>query len=278
VAQDFSRGTGTGEEPGMARFFSFRPSFTLESRERYGFRGWAGKPTHPPLTDFPVSCFLLAAVFDVASLVAAGRGAGWAHDAFVAATWVQVAGLCTAVLAAVTGFLDRPAATPRTQARRTVNAHAAVMMTATVLALADLVLRVAGPASAGTPTYVAALGVVVAGLTACGAWIGGDLVFEHGFRVEPSRDTPAWNPSEVDILPGGQAIYPDRWRWPNRRGPATSNGFHPDGGMGAEAPAPGRRPADDALGRMWDLDELRHEGVISPEDFERKKLDLLSRI
>ena len=146
----------------MARFFSFRPSFTLESRERYGFRGWAGKPTHPPLTDFPVSCFLLAAVFDVASLVAAARGAGWSHDAFVAATWVQVAGLCTAVLAAVTGFLDRPAATPRTQARRTVNAHAAVMMTATVLALADLVLRVAGPASAGTPTYVAALGVVVA--------------------------------------------------------------------------------------------------------------------
>jgi uncharacterized membrane protein len=262
----------------MARFFSFRPSFTLEGRERYGVRGWAGKPTHPPLTDLPISCYVLAAAFDLASLLAAGLGKHWAHDAFVAATWVQVAGLGTAVLAAVTGFLDRPAATPRTQARRTVNAHAAVMITATVLALADLLLRLTGPASHGTPPQVAALGVVVAGLTACGAWLGGDLVFEHGFRVEPSRDTPAWNPSGVDILPGGQGLYPDRWRWSNRPRPATPNGLHPDNGVGAVAPAPSRRPADDALWRLWDLDELRHEGVISPEDFERKKLDLLSRI
>src|SRR3989442_5674 len=109
--------------PGMARFFSFRSSFTLKERERYGVRGWAGKPTHPPLTDFPISCYVLAAAFYVASLVASRRGLGWSGDALVAATWVQVAGLTTSVLAAVTGFLDRPAATPRTQVWRTANAH-----------------------------------------------------------------------------------------------------------------------------------------------------------
>ena len=111
----------------MARLFSFRSSFTLSEREGYGLRGWAGKPTHPPLSDVPVSCYILAAAFDVASLVAAGRHAGWARDAFVAATWVLAAGLGAGALAATTGFLDRPAATARTQVRRTVNAHAATM-------------------------------------------------------------------------------------------------------------------------------------------------------
>ena len=263
----------------MARLFSFRSSFTLREREGYGLRGWAGKPTHPPLSDVPVSCYVLAAAFDVASLVAWSRHAGWAHDAFVAATWVLVAGLVAGVTAAATGFLDRPAATARTQVRRTVNAHAATMITATVVAAADLVLRLAGPgAGGGTTPSVAALAIVVAGLTACGAWIGSDLVFEHGFRVEPSRDTPAWNPSEVDILPGGRALYPDRWRWsggPRHQASATT---HPTNGATAAPRAAAHGPADDALERLWQLDELRHEGVISGADFERKKLELLSRI
>jgi uncharacterized membrane protein len=262
----------------MARLFSIRSSFTLKERERYGFRGWAGKPTHPPLTDFPVSCFVLAAAFDVAGLVAAGRAASWAHDAFVAATWLQVAGLCASVPAAVTGFLERHAAPPRTQVRRTVNAHAVVMVTATVVAAADVLLRFAHHGAGGTTPYVAALAVVTAGLTVCGAWIGGDLVFEHGFRVEPSGDTPAWNPGEVDVLPGGEVLYPDRWRWFNGAREAPSIGTHVDNGTLAAVKAPEHRRADDALERLWQLDELRHEGVISHQEFERKKLELLSRI
>jgi uncharacterized membrane protein len=241
----------------MARFFSFRSSFTLREREGYGIRGWAGKPTHPPLTDIPISCYVLAGGFYVACLVATRNGAGWAHDALAAATWVQVAGLAGSVLAVITGLLDWPAATPRTQVWRTVNAHAALMTIATLLALADVVLRFRGPQLGGTVPNVAALAILVAVLTGLGAWIGTDLVFEYGFRVEPSRDTPAWNPSSVDILAGGQADVDEE--------PAAGS-------------PPGHGPADDALERLWQLDELRHEGVISQEDFERKKLDLLARI
>ena len=262
----------------MARFFSFRSSFTLKERERYGVRGWAGKPTHPPLTDFPITCYVLAALLDVVGLVAASRGAGWARDALTGATWLEVVGLCASVLAAVTGFLDRPAATPRTQVWRTVNAHAALMITATLVALAAVTLHFVGPARGGTPNSVTVLAVIAAVLTATGAWIGTDLVYEHGFRVEPSRDTPAWNPSHADFLPGGQALYPDRWRWSGGRRPADVDGGHPEAGMETMEEAPGRGPADDALERLWQLDELRHEGVISQDDFERKKLELLSRI
>jgi uncharacterized membrane protein len=261
----------------MARFFSFRSSFTLKERERHGVRGWAGKPTHPPLTDLPISCHVLAAAFYAASVVAFRSGGGWARDAFAAATWVQVAGLSGSVLALVTGFLDKPAATPRTQVWRTVNAHAAVMMVATLAAAASAALRFAGPTAGGTVPNVAALAVVAAALTACGAWIGTDLVFEHGFRVEPSRDTPAWNPSPVDVPAGGQALYPGRWRWSRGR-PRASVGAEVDEGPEVGPRGPGHGPADDALERLWQLDELRHEGVISEEDFERKKVDLLARI
>jgi uncharacterized membrane protein len=262
----------------MARFFSFRSSFTLKERERYGVRGWAGKPTHPPLTDFPITCYVLAALFYVAGLVAASRAAGWAHDAFTGATWLEVVGLGVSVLAAVTGFLDRPAATPRTQVWRTVNAHAGLMITAMLVALAAVTLHFAGPARGGTPTIVAVLAVIAAVLTATGAWIGTDLVYEHGFRVEPSRDTPAWNPSQVDFLPGGRALYPDRWRWSGGRRPADANGGRPETGVQPAEETAIHGAADDALERLWQLDELRHEGVISQDDFERKKLELLSRI
>lgn len=40
----------------MTRLFSIKPSITLKGREFRGLRGWAGKPLHPPLTDFPIVC------------------------------------------------------------------------------------------------------------------------------------------------------------------------------------------------------------------------------
>ena len=47
------------------RKFSVRPTLTLRGRKFKGLRGWSGKPTHPPLTDFPVAAYIFAAVFDV---------------------------------------------------------------------------------------------------------------------------------------------------------------------------------------------------------------------
>jgi hypothetical protein len=33
----------------MSRWFSIKPALTLKGRTFHGIRGWAGKPTHPPL-------------------------------------------------------------------------------------------------------------------------------------------------------------------------------------------------------------------------------------
>src|SRR3989442_13522254 len=51
------------------RRFSVRPAITLRGRTFKGLRGWAGKPLHPPLTDIPVAAYILAAAFDVVSIV-----------------------------------------------------------------------------------------------------------------------------------------------------------------------------------------------------------------
>ena len=45
------------------RKFSVRPTLTVRGRKFKGLRGWSGKPTHPPLTDFPVAAYIFAAIF-----------------------------------------------------------------------------------------------------------------------------------------------------------------------------------------------------------------------
>src|SRR5947207_12606517 len=122
------------------RRFSVRPTLTLRGRRFKGLRGWSGKPTHPPLTDFPVAAYVLAAAFDVIS--ALGRHETWAQDFFRAGTYVFIGGAAVSVLAALTGFWDWLRSTEQgTQARRTANTHALTMVTVTVLAVSYIAFR-----------------------------------------------------------------------------------------------------------------------------------------
>lgn len=185
------------------RRFSVRPAITLRGRKFKGLRGWAGKPSHPPLTDVPIGAYILAAAFDVISVVG-GDGRAWANDFWHAGTYVLVGGAVVSVLAAVTGLVDwMRSSEPGTQARRTANSHAAIMVTVTVLALVDIGLRLNGyNTDAATPVGIMVLSLVVAGLVSWGATYGGSLVFDYGFNVETAGDSPVWHPSETDVLPG----------------------------------------------------------------------------
>ena len=46
----------------MPKLYSIRPTLSLKGRRFRGLRGFTGKPFHPPLTDFPIVCYSLAAV------------------------------------------------------------------------------------------------------------------------------------------------------------------------------------------------------------------------
>jgi uncharacterized membrane protein len=113
----------------------------MKGRTFKGLRGWSGKPLHPPLTDLPIAAYILCAVFDVSSAVA-GRDHTWARELWHAGAFIFVGGAAVSVLAALTGLWDWwKSSEAGTQARRTINAHATIMVTVTVLALADIAWR-----------------------------------------------------------------------------------------------------------------------------------------
>jgi uncharacterized membrane protein len=188
------------------RKFSVRPVLTLKGRTFKGLRGWSGKPLHPPLTDLPIAAYILAAVFDGISLVGGSQHA-WAREFWHAGTYVFVGGAAASLLAAFTGWWDwRTSSEAGTQARRTINTHAWIMITVTVLSLADIAWRLNGyHTESSAPAALFALSVVVALLVSVGATFGGSLVFDYGFNVETAGDHPVWHTSETDVYPGQHA-------------------------------------------------------------------------
>lgn len=190
----------------MPKYFSIKPSLTVRGRKFKGLRGYAGKPFHPPLTDIPVAAYILAMVFDIVS-AAAGPDSTLGHDFFVSATHVLVAGAVVSLPTALTGFWDWLRSTePGTQAWRTANWHMVVMITVTLLVVADIVLRLGDWPEAATPAPVLILSVAVGLLVSYGAVYGGALVYEYGFNVENAGDHPAWHHSEADVVHGQEQL------------------------------------------------------------------------
>lgn len=185
------------------RKFSVRPTLTLRGRTFKGLRGWSGKPLHPPLTDFPIVAYVLTAAFDVISAVG-GEDRVWAREMWHAGIFVLVAGAAVSVLTALTGLWDAwKSSEAGTQARRTINTHAAIMVAVTLLVVADLAWRLDDyHVRAVTPAGIAVLSAVIAGLVSLGATFGGSLVFEYGFNVETAGKSPVWTKSESDVFPG----------------------------------------------------------------------------
>jgi uncharacterized membrane protein len=145
-------------------------------------------------------------VLDVISI--AGQDEEWARDFFRAATFVLVVGASVSLLTALTGFVDwLRSTTPGTQVRREANAHALTMLTVTVIVLANIAVRVFAEGGAQhSPIVVVVLSVIAAALTALGGTIGGSLVYDFGFNVETAGDSPAYHPSEHDVLPDGSSV------------------------------------------------------------------------
>ena len=200
----------------MPRYFSIKPGLTLKGRAFKGVRGWAGKPTHPPLTDIPVSAYVFAAMFDLVSyILARGRPSSTStvgHDSFVAATYVMVAGAIVSVATALTGIWDwwkgidrEPAGwlgrAKHTQVWRTINWHATLMLTTTAIVIVDIVVRLVQYSDRVTHIGVLILSLVAALVVATGATYGGSLVYDYQFNVETLEGSTVWDETEVDQLP-----------------------------------------------------------------------------
>ncbi|MCW2572483.1 MAG: rane protein [Frankiales bacterium] len=186
------------------RRFSFGPTLAVKGRKFKGLRGYAGKPFHPPLTDVPIVAYLFAAVFDVLSVILHDGHPDVGLQLYRGATWLFLGGAAVSLLAALTGWADwHRSSEPGTQARRTVNAHAIIMIAVTVLTLADLAVRLTSyDNDSYAPVWLAVLSAVIAVGVTIGATYGGTLVFDYGFNVETAGDSPVWHKSEQDLYPG----------------------------------------------------------------------------
>lgn len=194
----------------MPKYYSIRPTWTLKGRRFQGMRGFKGKPFHPPLTDFPIVCYSLAALFDLISYVS-GHDDPKGRDYFAAATFVMVSGFLVSLATLLTGFWDWWRGIPRdrktgwlgrarrTQVWRTINWHATVMVTVTLIALIDVILRVSSFDQGATPLSWLILSILAGGLVLFGSGYGGTLVFEYGFNVE--MDEKVWEEMEKDRFP-----------------------------------------------------------------------------
>jgi uncharacterized membrane protein len=200
----------------MPKLYSIKPTWTMRGRRFRGLRGLTGKPFHPPLTDFPIVCYVLAGFCDVVSFVA-GRGEGYsatAHDFFSAATIVIVFGFVVSLGTALTGFMDWWKGMPRdhssgpigrakqTQVWRTANWHMTVMLTVTAIVLVDILVRWSQFDEGESTLLVTVLSVAAAILVSFGAGYGGSMVFEYQFNVEDVSRSTAWDETETDEFPG----------------------------------------------------------------------------
>ncbi len=207
----------------MTRLFSVKPGLTFKGRAFKGIRGWAGKPTHPPLTDFPVVCYILAAVFDVISFAVHSGGSAardYAHDFFIAGTYVLISGAVVSLVTATTGFwdwwrgMDREPTGPlgranHTQVWRTANTHMAIMLTVTAVVVVDMIVRLVQLHTHHATLGVMVLSIMAGLLVAVGATYGGSLVYDYQFNVESLEGSTAWDESEKDQLPSDKP--PSAW-------------------------------------------------------------------
>lgn len=133
-----------------------------------------GHPIHPMLIPFPIVCFVLTFITDIA--YTRTHDASWAS----ASNWLLAVGLVMAALAAVAGLTDFLG---DDRIRRLGDAlkHMLANVTAVVLELVNLVLRWRDAGFIDS-TGVYLSGIVVLILLYSG-WKGGDLVFRHGIAV-----------------------------------------------------------------------------------------------
>jgi uncharacterized membrane protein len=203
----------------VPRLYSIKPAISFRGRRFRGLRGWKGKPAHPPLTDFPIAMYVLAAFCDVVSFVAASDAIGdgnasVAHDFFAAGSIAIIAGAVISLPTALTGFWDWWRGLPRdrstgpigvakhSQVWRTANWHMTVMLTVTAIVIIDIVIRLTQSADDAASATVMILSVLVAVTVSFGAAYGGALVYEYGFNVESVEGSPVWNETEEDVFPG----------------------------------------------------------------------------
>jgi nitrite reductase/ring-hydroxylating ferredoxin subunit/uncharacterized membrane protein len=166
-------------------------------RSKASFRG---HPIHPALITFPFAFLYGAFLSDVAGRVA-GRPLWWTIGAHLA-----VAGIVTALVAAVPGFIDYVyTVPPRSTGKRRATRHMLANLSAVALFAAAWWMRGRFDAMPGTTQLV--LEALGAALLGAGGWMGGVLVNRNQIGVDHRyAGARKWHEESVDVKPGKPVV------------------------------------------------------------------------
>jgi nitrite reductase/ring-hydroxylating ferredoxin subunit/uncharacterized membrane protein len=160
-----------------------------------------GHPIHPALIPFPFAFLTGALVFDVVGW-ALGRPALWTTG-----THLAIAGVLTALVAAVPGFVDYfYTVPPRSTGRQRATRHMLLNLSAVALMLVAWLLRPQDSPALG----IIALEIVAIALLVMGAWMGGVLVTRNQISVDHRyANAGKWKDDRIDARPGTPVVVAD---------------------------------------------------------------------
>jgi uncharacterized membrane protein len=140
----------------------------------------AGHPIHPMLVPFPIAFLVGALLTDIAYVQS-----GWAMWAY-ASSWLIGAGIVSALLAAIFGFIDF-FGERRIRQLKVAWYHMAGNLLAVLLSAANFVVHMRDGAMAVIGPGITLSAIVVVLLVITG-WLGGHMVYRHGVAVRPIDD------------------------------------------------------------------------------------------
>ncbi|HVY80186.1 MAG TPA: DUF2231 domain-containing protein [Steroidobacteraceae bacterium] len=141
----------------------------------------AGHPLHPMLVHFPIALWTAGIALDVGGLA---TGSDWVWPVSFGS---YAAGVASAVLTMLAGFLDFAAIAQSDPAREKAVFHMLAMSTAWLLFLVSLALR--GFSLVAAPSvWAIAMAFVAFLVMVFGGWLGGQLVYRFGVAVAKYPD------------------------------------------------------------------------------------------
>ncbi len=139
----------------------------------------AGHPIHPALIALPIGLFAWALASDII-YVATDKNEMWYDIAF----WSGVAGIVTALIAALPGFGDYFTMAIKSDARNIATTHMVLSLTVTTLFVVAAVLAYDHNAlDGGRLGLVVALHAIGVGVLGLSGWLGGEMVYRHHLAV-----------------------------------------------------------------------------------------------
>jgi uncharacterized membrane protein len=180
------------------------------------------RPLHPPLTHFPIAAYVLAAGFDVISVIGGNRHQ-WATQLWHAGTFVLIAGLGICLVTMFAGFADLVRfGERRAEVVRTMAVHVCIQASVFMIGVADVAIRVSEYHRASTPPLALILTIAAAIGVCTGGFFGGTLVYKYGVGVAVQPE-PAHIPLAVVADGAELPVTHDR---PGRARPITRHRAH----------------------------------------------------